>query len=111
MTNNSLIGDKVKQIPKFLNRSQFNDPSKSTIGGSNTFERPDKSRSITKSGMRNRTPLTNNRSQINLHSPYKPSTLVKVPRKDNETEKSSKMDYSFEKTNKSSNPIENKRFK
>jgi hypothetical protein len=37
--------------------------------------------------------------------------MIKVPRKDNETEKSSKMDYSFEKINKSSSPIESNKSK
>ncbi len=57
--------------------------------------------------------MNNNRSQINLHSPYKPTTnmTIKIQRKETETEKGPKMDYSFEKKNKSSSPMENKKSK
>jgi hypothetical protein len=36
---------------------------------------------------------------------------IKIQRKETETEKGPKMDYSFEKKNKSSSPMENKKSK
>jgi len=55
MTTDSFIGEKSKKIPQFLNKSQIGQPkavNNSLFTSSNIASRIDKSKSITKSGIR-----------------------------------------------------------
>lgn len=60
MTNHSFIANgQNKGAPKFLNKSQIND---NNTNRSNIIDQRDKSKSVTKNNIRNKTPLANDRS-------------------------------------------------
>ena len=72
MTTNSFIGKESRKIPQFLNKSQIGqsrDLNDSILTSSKINTRIKKSKSNTK--IRDRTPLTHNRSQVNLYNPSK----------------------------------------
>lgn len=98
MTTDSFIGEKSKKIPQFLNKSQIGQPkviNNLLFTSSNIASRIDKSKSITKSGIRERNSnLTPNRSQVNLYTPSK--SPLKTPFNTFKKEKSTaRLDYSF----------------
>jgi hypothetical protein len=97
LTTASFIADKTKQAPSFLTKSQIKN-SNQNLASSKIVDLT-ASKSITKSFVRNKTPLNHNRSQINLYTPNGKgpiSPLASYIKKDfSKVQTSDVKDYSF----------------